>query len=140
MKKTNRKRIFIIFSIFTFIALSLFDFYVIKVRKNINYSILANSSKNKAEGIHKDFSYSDILNTIYKCSPQFSFVKIEKGTTNKNFITTQVKYEGKINELIKGLETLNVQEVTKGINEINIKKAVNKEYSGAINVDFFKFK
>jgi len=140
MKKTNRKRIFIVFSIFTFIALSLFDFYIIKIRKDINYSFATSSSKNKTQEIHKDFSYSDILDTIDKCSPQFSFTKVEKDTSNKNFISTQVKYQGKIDELIKGLETIKVQEVTKGINEINIKKTGNKEYSGEINVDFFKFK
>ena len=140
MKKTNRKRLFIIFSIFTFIALSLLDFYIIKIKKDINYSLASNKSKNKTEEMHKNFSYSDIINAIDKCSTQFFFTKIEKDATNKNYITMQLKYQGKIDELIKGIKTMKMQEITKGINEVNIKKKLDGEYIGEINVDFFKFK
>lgn len=138
MKIKNRKKIIITFLCFAFIILLVYDFYIIRNHKK--YSANTSIVKKKTNEMHKNFNYSDILNTIDNCSPNFILIKIEKNSVDKNFINTEVKYKGEIEGLIKGLKIMRTEEIIKDINDINITKTGNKEYIAEINVDFLKFK
>lgn len=140
MEIKNKKSIIIISLFFAIGVLSVCDFYIISIKNQKQYSLSNDIAKNKTEVIHKDFDYSDILNTIEGCSPKFILIKIEKNDINKNFINTEVKYKGEMEGLIKGLEIMKMQEIVKGINEINIVKSKDNGYTAEINVDFLKFK
>ena len=140
MKIKIKKGIIMIFLFFFIITLSICDFYIIRIKNEKQYSLNNNIAKKKTEGMHKNFNYSDILTTMEDCSSKFILMKIEKNTINKNYINTEVKYNGGMEGLVKGLKIMKIQEITKHINSINIDKTQDKEYTAEINVDFFKFK
>jgi len=134
------KKTILMFLVFTFLILSSWYVYINNVIDDKKNSSSTNSINKGTENTHKNFSYSDIINSIHKSSNKFALVKIEKNSVNKSFVNTEVKYKGEIEELIQGLKIMKMQETMKGVNEVNIEKSENNQYIAEINVDFLKFK
>lgn len=140
MKIKYRRNIILTLLSLALVTLLMWDFYIIKNRAEKKVSQVSSIVDKKPEHKLKIFNYSDILNTIESCSSKFVLVKIEKDTTNRDYINLEVNYKGEIGGLIKGVEIMKMQETTKAIKDINIGRTENNEYNAEINVDFLKFK
>lgn len=87
----------------------------------------------------KEFKYSDMLNSLNKCSNNFILSKVNK-TDNSHYINIEVQYNGGIQELINSIEKLKNENFLKNINEIRISKIDENMYFSQISIDFYKFK
>ena len=125
-----------------FAVLSIILFIInIKLKKIENYKdSYKKTSSDVTSKTYKIFRYSDILAEIFDSNDNFQLIKIDKDISNKNFISMELRYNGNLDNLVKGINDLKKRNMIKEIQRINIVKNDENQYSAEINVDFFKYK
>ena len=138
MKNNRMKKYIIILLVFILIFLVIFDINNIKSLRKRNKNINSKNTKSVETIQRKKVKYGYILEQLNKCSDKFMLDKINKENSNDDYINTAIQYNGKMDELINGLNELKNKEILKNINEIKILKKEDDNHYSQIDADFYK--